>query len=183
MTTDGAGAPTEREVLVMSLGAEGRSRAEIALALEVSVEVLAAQAAEDSRLHNLLRAADGLALAWWEAQARDACEAGRFNLAGWGREMQRRFGVAPGRPDGALPAARTGRAPRAALPVTTIFKLPCNGKERRGPDGTCPCDECREKRLRRAERKALRAKSAERAARAAQDANDAAAGGGDDEET
>ncbi len=182
MTTDVAKAPTEREVLVMTLGAAGRGRAEIALALGVSLPLLEVEAAEDTRLDALLRAADGLALAWWETQTREACEAGRFDLAGWGREMQRRFGETPaGRmarpaaeepPGGAggaagdddLPAAlqREGQAePRRHLPVRRVPREAVAARRAQG----------------------LAARRASRTRRApAPDEIDAAAPDGDDEE-
>jgi len=175
MTTDGAaeaGAAGAgwREALVLQLGAEGRGRAEIAATLGLSPAALAAAAAEDAGLDAALRAAAGLAMAWWEALARDTCAAGRrFNFAGWGREMRRRFGEAwsgDGAGDGAggeggaaAPDAAAGPEPPPAPAwrpegyrktprpgQTGVVVIPCNGRMKRRPDGTCPCGPCRDQR-------------------------------------
>jgi hypothetical protein len=174
MTTDGAAEAAaadaaSREALVLQLGAEGRGRAEIAAALGLSPAALAAAAAEDARLDGALRTASDLAMAWWEALAHDTCAAGRrFNFAGWGREMRRRFGEAwavegrfgdgAGSDSGA--AALGAAAEPAPAPVwraegyrktprpgeTGVVVIPCNGRMKRRPDGTCPCGPCKDQR-------------------------------------
>jgi hypothetical protein len=156
MTTDGAADAAEREVLVLQLGAEGRGRAEIAAALGLTPAALAAEAVEDASLEEALRTAVGLAMAWWEALARDSCEAGRrFNFAGWGREMRRRFGEAwagdaasePAAEPAPAPVSRPGGYRRTPRPgQRAVYVIPCNRRMKRLPDGTCPCGVCKDQR-------------------------------------
>jgi hypothetical protein len=126
----------EREDLVLRLGAVGRGRAEIAAALGMSRAQLAAREAEDASLAVALQQAADLALAWWEAAPCEAFEAGvRFNYGAWRREMAWRFGeTAP--PDLAPPKAARARAERRE---TATCLIPCNGRTKLRPDGTCPC--------------------------------------------
>ena len=154
--SDGAASATEadaaeRDARVLQLGAAGRGRAEIAAALGMSPEALAAREAEDAALAAALSAAAGLAQAWWEAIAREACEAGRFSFAAWTREMRRRFGERgppagskAGKPKPAPAPAdwKPGEEPFPTQPrpgERAIFLLPCNGRAKKRPDGKCPC--------------------------------------------
>ena len=127
----------ERDTLVLRLGAAGRGRAEIAAALGLSRSQLVVRAAEDASLATALQRASDLALAWWEAMPNDAYEAGvRFNYAAWGREMGRRFGEAA--PRGAGQGAKARAAPVRGVETAT-YLIPCNGRTKLRPDGTCPC--------------------------------------------
>jgi hypothetical protein len=122
---------------VLQLGAAGRGRAEIAAALGMSPTVLAARGADDAVLAAALVEAAGLAEAWWEARAREACAAGRFNfVAACTREMRRRFGE--GGPPAAAPQAAAS-SPAASPPARrgAVYLIPCNGRVK--PHGTCPC--------------------------------------------
>src|ERR1700761_8597716 len=80
-TAEGDAAEPDEAVLrrVLQLGAAGRGRAEIAAALGMSPTVLMAREAQDAALAASLGEAAALSQAWWEARAREACEAGRFS--------------------------------------------------------------------------------------------------------
>ena len=156
-TAEGDAAEQDEAVLrrVLQLGAAGRGRAEIAAALGMSPTVLMAREAQDAALAASLGEAAALSQAWWEARAREACEAGRFNLGACTREMRRRFGergapaeTAPApAPDAApLPAPaedwKAGEEPFPTRPRpghTKIVLYPCNGRMKKGPDGKCRC--------------------------------------------
>ncbi len=144
----------ERDQQVLRLGAAGLGRAEIARALGMCPEALDQREAEDPTLATALRGAAGLAQAWWEALAREACANGRFSLAAWSREMKRRFGESG--PPAGLEAAKVASEPTAAAqadwkpgeePFPTsprpgerwIYLMPCNGRMKKGPDGKCRC--------------------------------------------
>jgi hypothetical protein len=133
--SDSAAEAAERDAVVLRLGASGRGRVEIAAALGMTPAALAAHEAEDAALAAALAGAADLALAWWEAIAREACEAGKFSFAAWTREMRRRFGETA--PEG---APRGAARPPAAAPQPAggaVYLIPCNGRLRK--DGTCPC--------------------------------------------
>ena len=150
-----AGEARDEQVLrrVLQLGAAGRGRAEIAAALGMSPTVLMARESQDAALAASLGEAAALSQAWWEAMAREACEAGRFNLGACTREMRRRFG-ASGAPAESKPASDAAPVPAPAedwkageepFPTSprpgerAIFLFPCNGRAKKGPDGKCPC--------------------------------------------
>jgi hypothetical protein len=155
--SDGAAEAAEQDegVLrrVLQLGAAGRGRAEIAAALGMSPTVLMARESQDAALAASLGEAAALSQAWWEAMAREACEAGRFNLAACTREMRRRFGEGGATaepkpaPEAALMPApaedwKAGEEPFPTKPrpgERAIFLYPCNGRMKKGPDGKCRC--------------------------------------------
>jgi hypothetical protein len=154
-TTEGDAAEQDEGVSrrVLQFGAAGRGRAEIAAALGMSPTVLMARESQDAGLAASLGEAAALSQAWWEAMAREACEAGRFNLGACTREMLRRFGEsgAPAAPKTAPAAApmpapaedwKAGEEPFPTKPRpghTKIFLFPCNGRMKKGPDGKCRC--------------------------------------------
>ena len=154
-TAEGDAAEPDEAVLrrVLQLGAAGRGRAEIAAALGMSPTVLMAREAQDAALAASLGEAAALSQAWWEAKAREACEAGRFSLAACTREMRRRFGergaaaaAAPAADAAPMPAPaedwKAGEEPFPTRPKpghTRIVLYPCNGRRKKGPDGKCRC--------------------------------------------
>jgi hypothetical protein len=138
MTGVGAVA-ADLEALVLRLGATGQGRAEIAAALGLGLEALAAREGEDALLAGALARAADLALAWWEAAPREAFEAGvRFNYGAWAREMERRFGDALADEPEPQPTPEEARAALIQRGRATIL-IPCNSRTRLRPDGTCPC--------------------------------------------
>jgi hypothetical protein len=132
-----------REAEVLRLGALGASRAEMAAALDLSLAGLTAAAAASPALAEALGRAMTRAQAWWEAIPREALAAGvRFSFGPWEREMRRRFGPAAEAEAEAEEVEeddhkdfvwkeKWGWVPRICLP--------CNGRTRRRPDGSCPC--------------------------------------------
>jgi len=111
---------------VLELGREGRGRAEIAAALELSLGRLRTLEDEQPAIALALRRAATEAQGWWEALQREALMAGARPAAGaWREAMAWRFG-APG---------RAGTAPEPPR-VRVRYEIPDNGKEprRRGPD-------------------------------------------------
>jgi len=142
---EGAGFDGWREAEVLRLGAAGASRAEIAAALDFSLAGLAAEAAASPTL----AAALDRALAWWEAIPREALAAGvRFNFGPWEREMRRRFSRAgapeadeddDAREDGAAEAGDDDWVEDPTWGRLPKILIPCNGRTRLRPDGTCPC--------------------------------------------
>jgi hypothetical protein len=77
---------------VVRLGKEGRSRAEIASALDCSRTTLAAWEREHPEFMNALHRAKDEELAWWEAKARTGIDKGSaFNSALWAKSVSGRF--------------------------------------------------------------------------------------------
>lgn len=85
---------------VIELGRQGKSRHQIAAALDKSRQtVLDWEKAHPAFLDAMKRAHD-LALAWWEDQGQDGIWAGKsFNAAAYGLQMRNRFASEYGRPD------------------------------------------------------------------------------------
>jgi hypothetical protein len=109
---------------VISLGREGRSRAEIAVELGVSLERLAAWADDHPDLAAGPEHAATEARAWWDKLPREAVSKdGVFHAAVWSRTMAQRFGSTAHRtPDAADPEA----PPRPRVRI----KIPPNGRDR-----------------------------------------------------
>lgn len=110
----------------IALGREGRSRAEIAVELGVSLENLAAWACEHPEFSDALERADTESRAWWDKLPREAVwKDGVFHAAVWSRAMVQRFGSLAHRtpPDATDPQAP--QRPRVRI------EIPRNGREAR----------------------------------------------------
>jgi hypothetical protein len=124
--------PPDLPARVAALGREGLGAPEIAAALGLGVRELERMARGDPAVELALDRAEAAALAWWARAPRRAMAAGaRFPWASWRRGV------------GWLTAeaGRTARGPKAAAPVRAApvrINLPCNGRSRPLPDGTCP---------------------------------------------
>lgn len=95
-----AGRPSEYDPAycerVVELGKEGKSRAEIASALNCSRTTLTAWEAKHPEFLTALSRAKDEELAWWECQAREGLAKGSaFNAAIWKQSVSGRF---PGEP-------------------------------------------------------------------------------------
>jgi len=107
-------------VLILRLGHEGMSRAEIAAEIGLTLARLKAWEASDADVGKALAMADTAAQAWWEGQQREALLDGRrVNAAAWRAAMEWRFG------DG------KARAKAANAPPLARYEIPDNGKERK----------------------------------------------------
>jgi hypothetical protein len=116
---------------IRALGGEGLGRAEIAARLGLSLPRLDAWETSEPAIAAAMAVADAAARAWWAARQREALLAGaRMNASAWREAMACRFGV-PGK--GGPGAIAAPPRPRAT------FLIPCNGRTRLRPDGTCPC--------------------------------------------
>src|SRR5579862_1883564 len=116
---------------ILALGRGGCGRAEIAAALGVSLQDLAAMEGEAPDVSAALRDAQTAAQAWWERAQREALMGGaRLNAGAWRSAMAWRFGD-PGK--GAV------AGPPAPEPPRAIYRIPCNTRTKLRPDGTCPC--------------------------------------------
>lgn len=80
---------------VIALGKEGKSRAEIASALECSRQTLAAWEAAHPEFLSALQRAKDEELAWWEAKAREGLDNPKFNAAIWAKSVNGRFPKEP----------------------------------------------------------------------------------------
>lgn len=76
---------------VVELGRQGKSKAQIAAALDVSRLTLDNWAAEHPEFLNAMTHARDLALSWWEDQAQQGLTAERFQASLWSRSMAARF--------------------------------------------------------------------------------------------
>lgn len=113
---------------VIELGREGKSRAEIASALDCSRQTLATWEKVHPEFLDALQRAKDEELAWWEGKAREGLDKGSaFNAAIWAKSVNGRFPNEPYRERHELSGA--GGAPLAAPGVVTIFNLPCNGRD------------------------------------------------------
>ena len=106
-------------------------RVEIGAALGLSEEELAALEGARPGFARAMRLAEVLERAWWEAAPREALVAGiRLNLGAWLGVMRWRWGD----------SATAGPPPPAEPPRRrVIYRIPCNGRTKLLPDGTCPC--------------------------------------------
>lgn len=91
-----AGRPTDYDPAfcerVIGLGKQGKSRAEIASALDCSRTTLAAWERQHPDFLNALKRANDESLAWWEGKARGGIAQGsKFNSALWAKSMSGRF--------------------------------------------------------------------------------------------
>lgn len=115
---------------VIALGREGRSRAEIAVELGVSIERIAAWADKYRDFADALEFSASASRAWWDAQSRLAVwKNDTFHATAWSRAMAQRFGS---------PSHRTADAaePEAPPPARVRIEIPANGREarRRAPE-------------------------------------------------
>ena len=111
---------------VIFLGREGRSRAEIAAELKVSLERLLAWANDHAEFAEGLELAATEARAWWDQLPRKAVVSkdGVFHAAIWSRTMAQRFGSSAHRtPDATDPEA----PPRPRVRI----EIPYNGRDAR----------------------------------------------------
>jgi len=105
---------------ILARGREGRSRAEIARSMQMSLQRLKAWEESDAAIAQAMREAETAAQAWWEGEQRDALlEGGRVNAAAWRAAMEWRFGDAK------------ARAAVANRPVLARVNIPDNGRPRR----------------------------------------------------
>jgi hypothetical protein len=105
---------------ILAQGNEGRSRAEIAYSMGMSLQRLKAWEEADAAIARAMREAETASQAWWEGEQRDALlEGGRVNAAAWRAAMEWRFG------DG------KARAKAANAPPLARYEIPDNGKERK----------------------------------------------------
>jgi hypothetical protein len=120
------------EARVLALARGGMCRVEIGAALGLSDDELASLEAERVGFARAMRRAEVLERAWWEAAPREALAAGiRLNLGAWLGVMRWRWGDAE--------AAAAPPPPEAPPKRRVIFRIPCNGRTKLLPDGTCPC--------------------------------------------
>ena len=106
---------------ILALGGEGKGRAEIAVALGVSVERLQEMERDQAEIHAALQLAATAARAWWEAIQREALSQGaRVNAGAWRAAMAWRFGE----------LGEGGAAPEPPR-ETAIYDIPHNGRPRR----------------------------------------------------
>jgi transcriptional regulator with XRE-family HTH domain len=85
---------------VIELGREGKSRAQIAAALDVSRQTIATWEKTHPGFLDAMTRAHDLALAWWEDQGARGIWAGKaFNATAFGLQMRNRFQHEYGRPD------------------------------------------------------------------------------------
>ena len=119
---------------IVALGREGLGYVEIAAALGVGVRELEGMARGDAAVELALDRAEAAAMAWWAGLPRRAMAAkARFGWASWRRGAAWRAEAA-GEP---ARRARSAAAAERAPPLARI-NLPCNGRSRPLPDGTCP---------------------------------------------
>jgi len=125
----------------VALGAEGLGAREIAVALGMTFAALEALEDADAGFAEAMGRAEEAARAWWEGLPRAALSQGKpFHHAGWRAAMAARFeDVAEASGSGAEwvdPRCKDfDEITRASWPVVI---LPCNGKGKRLPDGSCP---------------------------------------------
>lgn len=94
---------------VIALGKEGKSRAEIASALDCSRNTLTAWEHAHPEFLSALQRAHDEQLAWWEAKGRGGIEQGSgFNAGLWGKCMSGRFPAEPYRDRVQLTGANDG---------------------------------------------------------------------------
>jgi len=118
---------------IVALGGEGLGAPEIAAALGLGVRELERMARGDAAVELALDRAEAAAMAWWAGLPRQAMAAkARFAWASWRRGLAWRTEAA-----GHAPRARSAAAAERAPPLARI-NLPCNGRSRPLPDGTCP---------------------------------------------
>jgi len=118
---------------IVALGREGLGYVEIAAALGVGVRELEGMARGDAAVELALDRAEAAAMAWWARGPRLAMAAGaRFAWAPWRRGAEWRTEAAGRAAHGAASAAAAPARPLARI------NLPCNGRSRPLPDGTCP---------------------------------------------
>lgn len=112
---------------VIELGREGKSRAEIASALDCSRTTLASWEGKHPEFLNALQRAKDEELAWWEGMARKGLTQGSsFNAAIWSKSVNGRFPNEPYRERSEI----TGGGGVPLSPgVVTIFALPSNGRD------------------------------------------------------
>jgi hypothetical protein len=110
---------------VVTHGALGLSRAEIAAQLGVSLADFGAWSGEHPDFAVALADADTLARAWWDTQPRLALASREpFKGAAWAKGYAQRFGRSSDRP---RPPTQSAQEPD----VETIFEIPDNGRWRR----------------------------------------------------
>jgi len=100
LTRNPVGRPTDYRpdhcARVIELGREGKSRAEIASALDCSRTTLAAWEKSHPEFLDALRRAKDEELAWWEGQAREGLNKGSaFNATIWSKSVSGRFPSEP----------------------------------------------------------------------------------------
>jgi hypothetical protein len=123
--------PPDVPAQIVALGREGLGAVEIAAALGLGVRELERMARGDPAVELALDRAEAAALAWWAAAPRQAMAArARFPWASWRRGVGCLTETA-GR-------AAHGAASGAPAPARVRINLPCNGRTRPLPDGTCP---------------------------------------------
>lgn len=76
---------------VIELGRQGKSKAQIAAALDVCRNTLDNWAATHAEFLSALTRARDLSLAWWEDKAQAGIESSGFNASLWSRSMAARF--------------------------------------------------------------------------------------------
>lgn len=85
---------------VVELGREGKSRAQIAAALDVSRQTVATWEKTHRAFLDAMSRAHDLALAWWEEQGTRGIWAGKqFNAQAYGLQMRNRFAAEYSRPE------------------------------------------------------------------------------------
>jgi len=120
---------------IVALGREGLGYVEIAAALGVGVRELEGMARGDAAVELALDRAEAAAMAWWAGLPRQAMAAkARFGWASWRRGVAWRAEAA-GEP---ARRARSAAAEAAARAPLARYEIPCNRKNRPGPDGLCP---------------------------------------------
>jgi hypothetical protein len=106
---------------VVAFGRDGLSRAEIAAALERSLETFDHWEASNAKFRDALAQARTLSLAWWERKGREGIESGKLNATLWGRNMAGRFPELYGE-RAAAEAARKASKPRTPKKPITDFE-------------------------------------------------------------
>lgn len=103
----GRGRPTDYRpeycATVVALGRDGKSRAQIAAALDVCRQTLADWEKLHREFLDAMRRAHDLALAWWENQGQEGIwseyQGRTLNAAAYGLQMRNRFSEEYGRPE------------------------------------------------------------------------------------
>lgn len=113
---------------VVQLGREGKSRAEIASALDCSRTTLGRWEAEHTEFLDALQRAKDEELAWWEKEAREGIRLGSsFNASLWAKSVNGRFPNEPYRDRHEIGGLEN--APPIAVAATVRrYALPDNGR-------------------------------------------------------
>ena len=140
MTTESknpVGRPTKYEAsfckLVVELGSEGKSHAQISAALGVTRETLYQWAEEKPEFSDAMSFARDLSLSWWEDQAQRGIWAGKeFNAAAWNKSVTARFPLDYGERKAVELTGKDGGAFKTESTVTLTadeaYKLMLEGK-------------------------------------------------------